>query len=435
MKSRKILIVILILIATLVIGTIKVQAASAEIYASKTTVEVGDEVTITAKFKAAAWNVKVSGNGISGASYASQTSDLSETENVKTFKLDTSKVGEYTISITGDITDDNGDTKEINQKCKVTVNEKKVTPKPEPQPQPEPEPETPKVEEKPNFTDTNKTMYAKKGINLRESWSTGSKATYIDKGTELTVTGTSSNKVNGYVWYRVSYNGQTKYVASYLLSDTKPEEPKEEPVEEPTNEERAEEPTDEPTAVDENNNEKSGLTSLEIEGLTLTPAFDPEVYEYRVIVKEDLSELKINAAPATEGAKITIAGNENLQEGENLIIIMVYNAQEEVEATYQITTNKSTLDLTETDNILIAGTKQATRNFLIFVILLSVSTIALVIIMALQHKTEKQKEDINMPEEQEKSTDGEQTVENATEKELKNENIDEKREKRKGKHF
>ena len=84
MKSKKILIAILILIATILIGTVRVEAATAEIYASKATVEVGESVTITAKFVAAAWNIKVSGNGIDGESYASQTSDLSETENVKT---------------------------------------------------------------------------------------------------------------------------------------------------------------------------------------------------------------------------------------------------------------------------------------------------------------------------------------------------------------
>jgi len=239
MKNKKILVTIVILIMTLVIGTINVKAASYNIEANKKTVEVGEKVTITVKFVAAAWNVKVSGNGITGATYASQTSDLSEVETVKTFELDTSKSGTYTITVSGDITDANGITQDLNKSCTVTVNEKPVTPpvtEPEPPTMPEPEtptapeqtPETPKVEETPNFTNTNKKMYASKGINLRASWSTESAATSIEEGTELTVTATSNNKVNGYVWYRVSYNGNTLYVASNLLTDTKPE-PKEEP--------------------------------------------------------------------------------------------------------------------------------------------------------------------------------------------------------------
>ena len=64
MKNKKILISIVILIAILILGTIKVEAASAKIEASTSTAEVGAEVTITAKFTAAAWHIKVSGNGI-----------------------------------------------------------------------------------------------------------------------------------------------------------------------------------------------------------------------------------------------------------------------------------------------------------------------------------------------------------------------------------
>ena len=190
-------------------------------------------------------------------------------------------------------------------------------------PTPEPKPETTVVDEKPNFTSTNKKMYASKdNMNLRATWSTESEATRVDKGTELTVTGTSSNKVNGYIWYRVLYNGKTLYVASNLLTDTKPEE-----TEEPTEEEAKEEtPVEESTAIDEKDEEievKDGLKSLEIEGLTLSPAFSPDVYEYRVIVKKDISELPINAIAEREDSSITIAGNNNLAEGESLITILV----------------------------------------------------------------------------------------------------------------
>ena len=177
MKNKKILVTIFILIITLLIGTINVKAASYEIGASKKTVEVGEEVTITVKFVAAAWNVKVSGNGITGASYASQTSDLSEAETVKTFKLDTSKAGTYTITVSGDITDSNGSTQDLNKSCTVTVNEKPVTP--------EPKPETPPVEQKPEeqpttkeleFTTVNETVYVTGTVNVRKSYSASSES-------------------------------------------------------------------------------------------------------------------------------------------------------------------------------------------------------------------------------------------------------------------
>lgn len=436
MKSKKILIVILTLIAILLVGTIKVQAASAEIYASKTTVEVGEDVTITAKFTAAAWNIKVSGNGISGASYASQTSDLSEAENAKEFKLDTSKAGKYTIIISGDITDTNGETKEINKSCTVTVNEKKVTPTPEP----DPEPETPAVEEKPNFKDAKKTMYASKDMYLRASWSTESAGTKITKGTELTVTATSNNTVNKYVWYKVTYNGKIFYAASNLLTATKPEETT---AEEPNTENPTEDPVEEPTTndVSENNEVKEGLKSLEIEGITLSPAFSPDVYEYRAIIKKDVSELTINAVAASEEATVTIAGNKNLQEGENLIIIVVYNANSEVEATYQITANKSTLDLTDTDNLLKAGTQSAKRNLIIFISVLAVAIIVLIVVMILKHRNEYYEDDYEEDDEydedysEEKFTNSEETVEKVEEETAEEEKGKGKKEKRKGKHF
>lgn len=441
MKTKKILIAILILIVALLIGTVKVKAASAEIYPSKATAEVGEDITITAKFTAAAWNVKVSGNGISGSSYASQTSDLSEAENVKTFKLDTSKAGQYTISITGDITDANGETKEISKNCTVTINEKPVTPKPEPEPQPEPQPEpTPEPEpEKPivlEFTSVaNKTMYLETSTNFRSEYRINSSniITKLPAGTEVVQTGISKTQSESYTWSKIIYNGQTGYVINGNLTDKKPEEQK--PQEEkPTEEPKEEKPVEEP--IPHNENEiKDGLKSLEIDGLALTPTFSSSVYEYRVIVKEDLSQLTINAVAAKEGATITIAGNDNLQEGENLITIVVYNAKNEVEATYQITTNKSTLDLTDTDKMLQMGNKEAKRNATIFVVLLVAEIIVLIVIMILKRRNEYKKEDYEEEQEGQELTNSEENVENVEQQTLEEEKNIPRREKRKGKHF
>ena len=76
MKYRKILIAVLITVAIMVIGNIKVKAASAEITALNQTAEVGDNVTITVKFTAAAWNLKVSGNGITGTIWNMKKSSM-----------------------------------------------------------------------------------------------------------------------------------------------------------------------------------------------------------------------------------------------------------------------------------------------------------------------------------------------------------------------
>ena len=443
MKNKKILVAIVISIITLIIGTINVKAASYEIKANKTTAEVGDEVIITVKFVAAAWNVKVNGNGITGASYASQTSDLTEQETVKTFKLDTSKAGTYTITVSGDITDANGSTQDLNKSCTVTVKEKVVTPQPEPQqptnPAPQPEtptqqPTTPVVEQKPEFKDANKTMYASKDMYLRASWSTESAATSIKAGTELTVTATSSNKVDKYVWYRVTYNGKTLYAASSLLTDKQPEK-----TEEPEKviEENLNETVEETQNTEQIENEtlmvKDGLQSLEIEGVTLSPIFNANVYEYRAIVKENISELVINAVASVEGATVTVAGNKNLAEGENLVTIIVYNVEGNVESTYQITVNKSTIDLSETDNMLKLGTKTARKNLIMFIIILAIVLIALVVVIVLRRKNQEYEEEYD---EEQEFTNDEEDVENDEEILEENEEVRRpRREKRKGKHF
>lgn len=122
MKIKKILIILLITLSIILTG-IDVNAAEAKISATKNNAQVGDAVTIDVSFTAAAWNLTVSGDKISGESYASQTSDLSEQTTNKSFKLDTSKAGEYTVRISGDITDENGKTTKVNESVTIKVSE------------------------------------------------------------------------------------------------------------------------------------------------------------------------------------------------------------------------------------------------------------------------------------------------------------------------
>lgn len=186
------------------------------------------------------------------------------------------------------------------------------TPTPTPEPTPDPKPQQPTVTE-PKFTSVNKTMYSTGEINLRASWSTSSSATKIPKGTELKVTGTSTEKVNGYVWYRVNYNGSTKYVASNLLTSTKPEEEK------------------------KSNN--AYLKSLIIENQELLPTFNKETTEYTMQVKSDVTELNIKAEAEDEKASVSIQGNKDIKEGENTVTISV-NAEDNTIKIYEIKVTK-----------------------------------------------------------------------------------------------
>lgn len=161
----------------------------------------------------------------------------------------------------------------------------------------------------PKFTSVSKTVYTTGEINLRSSWSTSSSATVVSKGTELRLTGTSTEKVNGYVWYRVTYEGKVKYVSKDLITETKPEE--------------------------KSNN--ANLKSISIENAELTPNFDANVTEYSAKIS-DYEETKINITAVAEDEKSTVKveGNENIVVGENVITITV-TAEDGTTKIYTIT--------------------------------------------------------------------------------------------------
>lgn len=84
-----------------------------------------------------------------------------------------------------------------------------------------------------------------------------------------------------------------------------------------------------------------GLSILTVQGLSLSPKFDTSIYEYTIELNEDLSSLQIGTRPTLDEATVEIIGNENLQDGENIITILVKNEETEESATYQITVNKN----------------------------------------------------------------------------------------------
>ncbi len=433
MKKTLRFIIILLIIMVLFGISNKVKALSTSLTPNKTEVNVGDTITITATITAAQWDLKITLNGKTLATSSELDNYESNITKTITATYQATEEGNLTFLLEGDATDVSQAVEKINKS--VTVNVKKVE-----TPEPEPEPETPTISEEPEFTTTNETVYATGTVNVRESYSQSSnRLGQLKQGDSIKRIGISTT----IGWSKVEYNGKVAYIISSSLTTTRPQE---EPVEEtPSEEEPEEEPTSEPTTTQTNESDEiiEGLKNLEIEGITLSPTFSPDIYEYRAIVKEDISKLTINASTASEGATTTIAGNENLQEGENLITIIVYNANNEVEATYQITINKNTLDLVDTDQMLQEGTKAATRNLIIFIVLLIVAIIALIVVIILKHRNEYYEEDYEEDNiegyeqdkyQSEELTNSEEIVEN-TDNETEPKDETTKREKRKGKHF
>ena len=125
---------------------------------------------------------------------------------------------------------------------------------------------------------------------------------------------------------------------------------------------------------------------------------------------------------------------------------MVYNENNAVEATYQITVNKNTADLSKTDKLLQAGNSKATRNLMIFIAVIVIAIIGLIAVIVLKRKKQIIDEDYgeNYEAGVEFSTEDDQIVENRAKEvhsqETEVENLEEpqprrKHEKRKGKHF
>ena len=160
---------------------------------------------------------------------------------------------------------------------------------------------------------------------MRSSWSTSSSATSVSKDTELTLTGTSTETVNGYTWYRVTYQGSTKYIASSLITYTKPKDDKKDDNKDDNK--------------DDEKSSNKNLSSLKIDGIDMTPSFNKDTTQYTAHVDGDVDELKINAKAEDNKAKVAIEGNKGLKEGDNIIKVKV-TAEDETTRTYFITVTK-----------------------------------------------------------------------------------------------
>lgn len=134
------------------------------------------------------------------------------------------------------------------------------------------------------------------------------------------------------------------------------------------------------TAVEE---EGDGLESLKIGDLDLSPKFSTNVYEYTAKYVGQETSLNVQATATDDSYNVEVTGNEDLQEGENLITIVVSDANGENVATYQVTLNKSTAQepvVTENTN------QNDNRQMYIIAGVIGVAIIVLIIYLIVRHK-------------------------------------------------
>lgn len=352
--KRKLIFAIIFIAATMLVST-KVQAASANISATKNTATAGDSVSINVSVNAATWNLKVSGEGISGDTIVGYDNDGNNTSTSKSFALNTGNPGTYTISLVGDVTD--GETEEnslINKSVTVTVEPKSENTDSSTEKQ-TPE-QKPSKSSNANLSNLVVSPVDFKGFKASKTsgysvtvkndvTEVGIKATTQDSKAKVEVSGNKNLKVGeNTVSIVVTAEDGTKKTYKVTVNrekETSNTEDKEEQVSEPTAE-----PTSE--AI-ENKDEVLGITSIKLTGIAkndvtiepnIVPEFKTDIYEYKVTVPVDIESIEIETKSNIPNANIEVMGNKNLVVGENVITILV-KAPEGEQKTYQITVTKT----------------------------------------------------------------------------------------------
>lgn len=347
MKTKlKIIIFALVTLGIITISS-KAQAASASVSATKTTATVGDSVTITVNINAATWNLKATGTGISGGKIVGYDPDGNNTSTTKTYSLNTSSSGSYTISLTGDVTDGTtGVTSYINTSVTVTVNNPTpVTPVTPPNnnnnggSSSNSKPSTPTKPEEPKSNDSTLKDLVIEGYELYPIFDTNTREYNLRVTNDITkitvvptvnyskasykIEGTTEELAVGKNIITIVVTAEDGTTSNYVINVTR---------------------------------EREGLNVQYIkiyytdeagnrQELLLNPEFSTEIFEYTLNdISYLISKLDIEVLPNLEQAKIEIAGNEKLSEGANTIKITVTmpseNEEEDEVLTYKITVNK-----------------------------------------------------------------------------------------------
>ncbi len=315
-----------------------VQASSASISANKQEVAVGETVTITVTVNGAAWQIHLS--GAINENFADATENAENKSVSKTFQFTPSAPGTYTINMSGNTAEgSDGATSDTSGSVTIVAKENVATPTATSQTEEGNKSNNSKLSNlgiTPNdfkgFT-PNKTSY-----DVTVPNDCASVNIYANKGHNgQTITGVGKKDlqegVNQFSIVVTAEDGTTK--TTYNLSITREAKDGEEKPEENTVE-------DEKAVSDEE--QKVGLSKLTIDGITLSPEFKKDVYEYTAKLIGDKTELDVQTTAIDEGQIIEVIGNKDLQEGENVITILVKSADEKETVTYQITVKKSLVD-------------------------------------------------------------------------------------------
>ena len=347
---KKYILVIVFVFAFFTIFITNVYGATANISATKTSVYVGDSVSINVNINAAAWNLNVSGNGISGGNITGFNMEGTNQTTSKTYTLNTQNPGTYTIYLKGDISDGATDqTYDISKSVVVVVKTKLVTTTPTTPNTSKPSTNTSTT--KPSTSNTNKNTSTNKNnvslsnnaylkefrINQPGITPGFNKKTFnysvtisedIDRinvtavpehaGATAVVTGNTQLKEGENIILVKVTAQDKKTINTYKIMVNK---------------------TDDPIKSN------AYLQNLIVEDVEINPVFSQEVFKYDLgKINSNIQSLNISAFPVNEKAKVDIVGNDNLIAGENNIKIIVTSENSKIQKTYNLKVQKERED-------------------------------------------------------------------------------------------
>lgn len=432
-KVLKVISIILMFLLTMFILSIKVEAAN--IVSTDKKVESGSgnvTITVTSKQPLGAYKMQLTdsagleivsadGGQVSGdkktitnsvatgtTSLGSYTFKVPEVDSTKTYNINFYISGMETIDLESVESENNIAVLTVNAKEQQPV----VTPEP---PQAQPQQQTPVVSEPskepekkssnadlstlgitPKEYDFNDFKASKTEYNVTIPYSVENVGVGFGKAdtkSKVSITGNKNLKV-GANKVTVKVTAEDGTVKTYTINVLRQEQTAEETEnqEDKKNEDDTNAQDEQQTTGEENNNENQenqtnivGLKSLTINDVILTPEFSSDVYEYSATLKKDKTSVEITAIAANSEDTVTIAGNENLKDGDNLISIIIYDKDSNVVASYHITLNKNlNTIITET----VGGVDNLTKYFIIAISVLAVIAVILLIVIIRTGKKE-----------------------------------------------
>lgn len=315
---------------------------------SSSSITEGKKDSFTINGSNATGRVDITSSNTSVATVSSSSKWLEN--NSTTVTITAKKAGTAKITVSGTIADKDGNEATVTKTISVTVKAKSTSSSTNNNSNSNSTSNSGSTKKEPKFTSVNQTMYTTGEVNIRKSYSTSSAIIKtVEKGTKITRVGIGDNG-----WSKITYNGQTAYISSSLLTKTKPAEDKPK-TEEPKSNTATNQTTNNETINNENTNNTTepvnnevdnsntdntnaalGLSKLEIAGVNFSEGFDPSIHSYTLKLNFFVKDLNITAEANKTDAKVEIIGNENFEAGENNVTILVSSADNKETATYQI---------------------------------------------------------------------------------------------------